>query len=247
MALGYARGIVSKMAVETTVALLAEPGAALPAGLPVTAETRLWYNPELRSSHFIVPALIAVILMMASALLTSVTIVREKETGTLEQLLVSPVRSGELIAGKVLPYGLLALLDGAFILISGALVFGVPMRGSVAVLLFYTTLYIMAALAIGLFISTLFSEQRVATFGALVVTVLPAFMLSDFIFPVRSMPVVLQLVSRAVPATYYIPIVRGVLLKGSGASLFFTNGAFMAGFMLVLLAASVLRFKPRLE
>ncbi len=247
MAMGYAQGIVSKKAVETAVVLLEGEGRTGFSGLPVSAETRIWYNPELRSSHFIVPALIAVILMMASALLTSVTIVREKESGTLEQLLVSPVRSGELIVGKVLPYGVLALCDGAFILFSGALVFGVPVRGSIAVLFGYTTLYILAALAIGLFISTLFAEQRVATFAALLVTVLPAFMLSDFIFPVRSMPVFLQLVSRIVPATYYIPIVRGILLKGSGAAIFLTNGAFMLGFMLVLLAASVLRFKPRLE
>jgi len=250
MALGYARGIVSKTAVETAVSLLTAEGVqgmSTTGGLPVTVQTRLWYNPELRSSHFIVPALIAVILMMASALLTSVTIVREKETGTLEQLLVSPVRSGELIVGKVLPYGFLALADGAFILLSGALVFGVPIRGSLTVLAVYTTLYIMAALAIGLFLSTLLAEQRVATFGALLVTVLPAFMLSDFIFPVRSMPGVLQLLSRTVPATYYIPIVRGVLLKGSGAALFYSNGAFMLLFMVLLLAASVLRFKPRLE
>jgi len=248
IALGYAQAVMARKAVAVAVELLSGPDIQSGfSGLPIRLEPRFWYNAAQRSSHFLVPGLIAVILMMASALLTSVTVVREKESGTLEQLLVSPVGSGELIIGKALPYGLLALADGAFILMCGALAFGVPLRGSPLVLFAFTGLYILAALTIGLFISTLVDQQRVAMFGALLVTVLPSFMLSGFIFPIRSMPEFLQIISRAVPALYYIPVVRGVLLKGVGAEVFIGNGLFLLALMFVLSVASVLRFKPRLE
>jgi len=252
LALGYAQGIISRVTIEGSMNALSvvrdRSGSAVGwEGLPIELHPRFWYNPEQKSSHFIVPALIAVILMMASALLTSATVVREKETGTLEQLLVSPVRPGELIVGKLLPYGVLAMADGAFILFFGAMVFGVPIRGSLLVLFGFTGLYIMAALTIGLLISTLVDQQRVAMFGAMLVTVLPAFMLSNFIFPVKSMPVFLQLISRVVPATYYIPIVRGVLLKGVGADVFWENGLFLLALTVILTVVSIARFKPRLD
>ena len=240
VALGYAQGILSR---RIRGILLDRLGR----DLPVELEPRYWYNPELKSSHFIVPGLIAVIMMMAAAMLTSVTVVREKETGTLEQLLVSPVRSGELMVGKVLPYGVLGLADGAFILFFGALVFGVPVRGSLWVLLGFTTLYVLAALTIGLLISTLVRQQQLAMLVAMLVTVLPSFMLSNFIFPLRSMPVFLQVVSHAVPARYYIPIVRGVLLKGLDAGMLWSQGIYLLGFAVLLTLASIIRFRPRLD
>ena len=248
IALGYAQAVMARKAVAVAVELLAGPDIQSGfSGLPIRLEPRFWYNAAQKSSHFFVPGLIAVILMMASALLTSVTVVREKESGTLEQLLVSPVGSGELVIGKALPYGLLALVDGAFILLCGSLAFGVPLRGSPLVLFAFTGLYVLAALTIGLFISTLVDKQLVAMFGALIVTVLPSFMLSGFIFPLRSMPEFLQLISLVVPARYYIPVVRGVLLKGVGAGVFVSNGLFLLALMVVLSVASVVRFKPRLE
>jgi len=252
IALGYARGIISRTAVEGSIRALSAQRSGSGRvvgweGLPIELHPRFWYNPAQKSSYFIVPALIAIILMMASALLTSVTVVREKETGTLEQLLVSPVRPTELIIGKVLPYGVLALADGAFILFFGSMVFGVPIRGSLLVLFGYTALYIMAALTIGLVISTAVKQQRVAMFGAMFATVMPAFMLSNFIFPVKSMPLILQWVSQAVPATYYIPIVRGVLLKGAGAEVFLNNGLFLLALTVGLTVISVVRFRPRLD
>jgi len=240
VALSYAQGILARRIREI---LLARLGGEL----PIELEPRYWYNPELKSSHFIVPGLIAVIMMMAAAMLTSVTVVREKESGTLEQLLVSPVRSGELMIGKVLPYGVLGLADGAFILIFGALLFGVPVRGSLWVLLGFTTLYILAALTIGLLISTLVRQQQLAMLVAMLVTVLPSFMLSNFIFPLRSMPPFLQLVSHAVPARYFIPIVRGVLLKGLDADALWSYGIYLAGFAILLTLVSIIRFRPRLD
>jgi ABC-2 type transport system permease protein len=249
IALGYAQAITAGQVRASLLQMMSDAGTAGTDSIirGIKFEPRFWFNPEQESSYYLVPALIAVILMMASALLTSVTVVREKESGTLEQLLVSPVRSGELVIGKALPYGMLALADGAFILLFGSMVFGVPIRGSLLVLFGFTGLYVMAALAIGLLISTVVNQQRVAMLGALLVTVLPSFMLSGFIFPIRSMPPALQIISQVVPARYYIPIVRGVLLKGVGADLFVTNGLFLTGLMLLLLAASVARFKPRLD
>jgi len=249
IALGYAQAITAGQVRASFAGIINGAGGdGIDAKVPgIEFEPRFWYNPEQVSSHYLVPALIAVILMMASALLTSVTIVREKESGTLEQLLVSPIRSGELIVGKALPYGILALIDGAFILLFGSFVFGVPMRGSLLVLFGFTGLYVMAALTIGLFISTIVNQQRVAMLGALLVTVLPSFMLSGFIFPIRSMPPVLQVISQIVPARYYIPIVRGVLLKGVGAEMFVSQGLILTGLTLLLFTASIVRFKPRLD
>ncbi len=249
IALGYAQAITAGQVRASLVEIISGAGGGGTGAnvLGIEFEPRFWYNPEQESSHYLVPALIAVILMMASALLTSVTVVREKESGTLEQLLVSPVRPGELIIGKALPYGILALADGAFILFFGSFVFGVPMRGSLLVLFGFTGLYVMTALTIGLLISTMVNQQRVAMLGALLVTVLPSFMLSGFIFPIRSMPPALQIISYVVPARYYIPIVRGVLLKGVGAEVFVSNGLILTGLMLLLFTASIVRFKPGLD
>ena len=249
IALGYAQAITAGQVRASFFEIMnGSDGDGTDANvLGIEFEPRFWYNPEQKSSHYLVPGLIAVILMMVSALLTSVTVVREKESGTLEQLLVSPVRSGELIIGKALPYGILALADGAFILLVGALIFGVPMRGSLLVLFGFTSLYVMAALTIGLLISTIVNQQRVAMLGALLVTVLPSFMLSGFIFPIRSMPPALQVISLMVPARYYIPVVRGLLLKGVGADVFISNGLFLIGLMLLLFTASIVRFKPGLD
>jgi len=249
IALGYAQAITAGQFRASLVEIIGGEGIGSPGTnvLGIEFKPRFWYNPEQDSSHYLVPGLIAVILMMASALLTSVTVVREKESGTLEQLVVSPIRSGELIIGKALPYGILALADGAFILLVGSMVFGVPIRGNLLVLFGFTGLYVMAALSIGLLISTVVNQQRVAMMGALLVTVLPSFMLSGFIFPIRSMPAALQIISLVVPARYYIPIVRGVLLKGVGAEVFISNGLFLTGLMLLLFTASIVRFKPRLD
>lgn len=249
IALGYAQAITAGQLRASFLEIMnGSGGNGTDANvLGIEFEPRFWYNPEQESSHYLVPGLIAVILMMVSALLTSVTVVREKESGTLEQLLVSPIRSRELVIGKALPYGILALADGAFILLVGSMVFGVPIRGSLLVLFGFTSLYVMAALAIGLLISTMVNQQRVAMMGALLVTVLPSFMLSGFIFPIRSMPPALQIISWVVPARHYIPVVRGVLLKGVGADVFFSNGLFLTGLMLLLFFASIARFKPRLD
>jgi ABC-2 type transport system permease protein len=215
--------------------------------MPVSVEPRLWYNPELKSSHFIVPGLVAVMMMMICALLTSVTLVRERETGTLEQILVSPIRSVEMVAGKVAPYILLALIDSAVIILFAILVFRVPFRGNALFLLLAALAYVYCALSIGVLISTRAKTQQVAMMAAMVGTFLPSFLLSGFIFPIASLPAVLRAVSALVPARYFLIIIRDVMLKGAGVGHLMAPFLFLLGFGTLVMAISVRGFKIRLE
>lgn len=206
---------------------------------------RVLYNPELTSSHFIVPGLVAIVLVMICALLTSIAITREKETGTLEQVLTTPVSSGQVIVGKLLPYLVLGAVDAALIIGAGRLLFGVPMRGSAAALAGYTLLYVLISLALGLLISALVRTQRVAMMAALSLTMLPAMILSGFIFPVASMPGPLQAVAHVIPATWFLRIIRGVMLVGR--DWYPVEGGVMLAMAAGLLVLAGRRFGTRLE
>lgn len=208
---------------------------------------RIWYNPDLISSYFFVPGLIALILVMISALLTSITITREKENGTMEQILVSPVKPIEIIVGKVLPYVGLAILDGLIVLIFGLFLFQVPFVGSYLLLLLLTLLYILTALSLGLMISTAVSTQQVAMMIALAATLLPTVMLSGFIFPLKSMPQLLQYISYLVPAKYYLIIIRGIMLKGNTLLELAGQAFFLSLMTLILLTNAVRKFSLNLE
>jgi len=214
---------------------------------PILIEPRVWYNPDLESGHFIIPGLVAVILMMICALMTSVTIAREKEAGTMEQILVSPVKPAELIFGKVFPYIIIAFLDGALVVTAAKLMFGVAIVGSLIDLMLLSIFYLYASLAIGVFISTRVKTQQVAMMGSLVVTILPSLILSGFIFPIRSMPLILQGLSYIVPAKYYINIIRGIILKGIGVSYLWPNTVFLFVLGTLLLLISVARFRKNLD
>ena len=235
--LNYARSIVAQYNTDL-----------LPAGMKVPMEItpRFWYNPAMESADFIVPGLAAVILMMISALMTSISIVREKETGTLEQVLVSPIHVVETIAGKVIPYIGLALIDGLLTIGIGLIIFGVPFVGSPLLLLMNTVIYLYAALALGLFISTLANTQQNAMAAALLATLLPSMMLSGFVFPIASMPVALQWLSKIIPATYYLKIIRGILLKGTDMSTLYPNTLILLGIGTLFLVFAVRKFKVKL-
>lgn len=211
----------------------------------VVISHQILYNSDLRSSHFFVPGLIAVILMMISAMLTSITIAREKETGTMEQLLTSPVTARQIIVGKVIPYVALALLDGVLVLVFAVVHFGVPFSGSVLLLLFFGLIYVTAALSLGILISTVVATQQLAMMGAQLITVLPSVMLSGYIFEIKNMPVVLQYVSHLVPARYFIRIIRGIMLKGSDITVLWREGVFLILLAIVLLAIATKRFQSK--
>jgi ABC-2 type transport system permease protein len=216
-----------------------------PPGITITP--RVLYNPDLKSSHFFVPGLIAIILMMISALLTSVTIAREKETGTLEQLITAPVTSRQIIIGKVIPYIGLALLDGILVLIFAVFHFGVPFVGSSLLLLFFGLIYIIAALSIGILISTLVNTQQLAMMAAQLVTILPSVMLSGFIFEIKNMPTILQFITYIIPARYFLLIIRGVMLKGSELNILWVEGSFLIIVSILLLSIAASRFKLKIN
>ncbi len=235
-----AAGSYSSIIVTQVIKDNLPPGFELP-GIRISRQ--VFYNPDLKSSHFFVPGLIAVILMMISALLTSVTIAREKETGTMEQLLTTPITPRQIIIAKMLPYIGLAILDGIIVLGFGVFHFGVPFIGSTLLLFVFGVIYVITALAIGILISTMVKTQLLAMMGAMIVTVLPAVMLSGFIFEIKNMPMILQIITHIVPARYFILIIRGIMLKGSSIELLWVEGLFLILLTIVLLAVATRRFK----
>jgi ABC-2 type transport system permease protein len=215
--------------------------------LPFDITSSILYNPDTKSTYFFVPGIIALLLIMISALLTSITITREKETGTMEQILVSPVKSHQIILGKVLPYILLAILIALVILLTGIFLFKVPFRGNALLLFILSTLYIITALSIGLMISTVAKTQQVAMMVAMIITLLPTIMLSGFIFPIASMPKLLQYLSYIIPARYYLHIVRGIILKGSTFLDLSQPTLFLGVISAILLIVSIRKFSSNLE
>jgi ABC-2 type transport system permease protein len=214
---------------------------------PVEFEPRIWYNPDLKSTHFIVPGLLAILLMMICALLTSLTIAREKETGTMEQILVSPIRPYEIIFGKVLPYILIGLVVATTVLTVGKLVFNVPFRGRILYLFLFATFYIYASLSIGVFVSSRVKSQQIALMASLLGTLLPSILLSGFIFPISSLPKFLQWISCVIPATYFLKIIRSTMLKGMGFDYSLEPTLYLILFGTVILLVSVKNFKTKLE
>ena len=201
------------------------------------------FNPDLESSYFFVPGIVAVILIMISALLTSVTLAREKETGTMEQLLVAPVTTRQIVVGKVLPYILIAFVDGMLVLLFARIVFGVPFEGSLVLLMLFTVLYVSASLSIGILISSRVTTQQVAMMFALVATMLPSIMLSGFIFAIRMMPLPLRVISHIIPARYYITVIRAILLKGAGFEALTMQAAALVALTALLITAATKKFK----
>lgn len=208
----------------------------------VKINTRILFNPELESSYFFIPGLVAILLVMISAILTSISITREKESGSIDLVFISPLKSPEIILGKTIPYIVVALLVGSLILIFARLWFGMPIRGSLTVLFLFSLLYILAGLSMGILISTVAPSQKAAMFMALLSTLLPSIMLSGFIFPLESMPVPLQAISRIIPATYFLKIVRGIVVKGAEFKHFAADGAALAVFATVLLVLATIKF-----
>lgn len=214
--------------------------------VPIRMERSVLYNPEEKSALFFVPGLMAVILLMISALLTSLTLTREKESGTIEQLLVSPLRPAEIVIGKIIPYSLIAAADGIIIMLIGHFVFGVHCAGSYLELSVFSLLYIVVALSIGLVISTIAVNQQQAMMMVLPATLLPTIILSGFIFPLASMPWPLRLISKIVPATWYLEIIRGIILKGIGGSRLHQPVLVLGGMAAFLVLAAIKRFRERL-
>ena len=246
-ALGYVNGLAQAYSQGLVKAVLARRSVVHKAVMPIELVSRIWYNQTLRSINFFIPGLIAIILMQVSATLTSQTIVSEKEQGTMESLVVSPVRKNELMLGKVLPYVIIAFVD--IILISGVgyFWFGVPIKGSYLLMLVSSFIFLMGAMGLGVLISTNARSSQEAMQTAFLATMLPSMLLSGFVFPIENMPWVLQMLSAIIPARYYIEILRGIFLKGSGLASFWPAFLFMTTLSTLILAGSIASFKKRIE
>jgi ABC-2 type transport system permease protein len=226
------------------------PAAASGAGgrrVAIVPDVRMRFNPTRQSSNLFVPGLMAFVLTIISSLMTAISLTREKETGTMEALLVSPLRPWEIIAGKVAPYLAIGFISVTAVLVEALLIFHVPLRGNVLLLLFEGGLFILVSLSLGILVSARTSSQRVAMMGALLGTLLPNALLSGFIFPVESMPTLLRAISTIVPGRWFVVIARGIMLKGIGLEYLWRETVLLAAMATVLLAASIRSFKERLE
>jgi ABC-2 type transport system permease protein len=218
-------------------------------GMPTTAvdvRSQVWYNPDMVSAYFMIPGMIGMILQMMTTLLTAVAIVRERERGTIEQLIVTPIRSWELIVGKLVPYVVIAFGDAVEVLVLGTLWFHVPVRGNIGLLLGLAGLFVMTTLSIGLFISTIAHTQQEAMLTTFM-TILPTIFLSGFFFPVAAMPQVLQWISAVIPLKYFLIIVRSIVLKGVGLQLLLTETVVLAVMGIVMMTVASTRFRKRLD
>lgn len=239
IALGYAEAIVAAHA----SALLSGEESGKPAPLPVEAELRVWYNSELKSQNYIVPGLLAVILMIISAMLTSLTIVREWEMGTMEQLLSTPLRPAELVLGKMSAYFAVGAIDTLVVLVVGVVVFEVPLRGSLFFLSVSSFIFLFGSLCWGILLSAVASSQLLAYQLGMITSFLPAFLLSGFIYSIENMPAPIQVFTFVVPARYFITLLKGIFLKGIGFQLLAIEVAFLTAFATLVFLAATRRLK----
>jgi ABC-2 type transport system permease protein len=250
---GYASSIVSSFAAEVLrdrnrIRLAArQVPAAVSFRLPrLSLQSRVWFNPDLRSRNYFVPGIVVNIIMLVTLMLTAMAIVREKEIGTMEQLMVTPIRPIELMLGKTLPFALVGLIDTAVVIVAALLLFNVPFRGSALLLFFCASLFLMTTLGAGIFISTISRTQQ----QAMMTTFLffqPFFLLSGFAFPIRNMPAPVRYLTMLNPVRYFMEIVRGLFLKGSGVAVLWPQMLALAAFGVVILTLSSLRFRKRLD
>jgi ABC-2 type transport system permease protein len=213
---------------------------------PVQAHTTVWYNPDMISAYFMIPGVIGMILYAIAAILTATSVVRERERGTIEQLIVTPIRSWELIVGKLMPYVILGFFNTIEVLAVGHWWFGMPIRGDLGLILLLSTIFLVTGLGIGLFASTIANTQQEAMLTVWM-TLLPSIFLSGFFFPLEAMPKVLQWLSYLMPLRYYLIIIRSLLLKGVGLEMIQTDVLAMTLFAVGIMTAAALRFRKRLD
>ncbi len=252
---GYANRIVSDYAAKAFAdrqdSRLVAPATALKGPAPyviplLTAQSRVWFNPELKSRVYFVPGVIVNIIALVTIMLTAMSIVREKEIGTMEQLMVTPVRSFELILGKLLPFALVGIIEVALVVAAALLVFQMPIRGSIPLLFACAVLFLLSTLGVGLFISTISQTQQQAMMASFFFF-MPAMLLSGFAFPIRNMPVPVQCLTYLNPLRYFMQIVRALFLKGAGFGPLWQEIAALALFGLAILGLSALRFHKKLD
>ncbi|MDH7511891.1 MAG: ABC transporter permease [Clostridiales bacterium] len=229
---GAAAGYVSAIAQSYSPSIIVRP---------LDLHPRIWFNPELRSARFLVPGLMAFVLMITVVISTAFSVVRERERGSIEQLMVSPLNPAALVVGKTIPYVLVSLVSAHLVLAFGRLFFGVSIKGQYGYLLAGMILFLVGGLGVGLLISTVARTQQVAFMIAIITTMLPTFVLSGFVFPIRNMPLAIQAITFVIPARYFLAILRGVMLKGAGLDALWGQMSFLVAFAALALGLSSMR------
>ncbi len=240
--LGYINAIIQQYSVKVMTESFIRIGRQT-ITMPIDFQPRVWYNPELESAKFLVPGLIAFILMVTAVISTALAIVRERELGTMEQLMVSPIKPLELILGKTIPYTIISLFATVAILFLGYILFDVSIKGSILLLSIVTFVFLVGSLGMGLLISTLAETQQVAFMIAVFVSMLPTFILSGFVFPIRNMPLIIQGITYVLPARYFLVVLRAIILKGAGLSAFWDQALILAIYAVMMIGISSLRMR----
>ena len=244
--MNYVRAIMQTESMDVIFSLLNSNGRIDTGGLPfLDLRPNIWYNPELSSTHFLVPGIIGIIIMVIGAIRMSISLVKEREKGTIESLMVSPLRPVELVIGKITPYCAIVFIDLLLIVAAGRYVFGVPFKGSLPLFLLLSFVFLCSALGFGLFISAVSKTSQVAWMLGFFSTVLPSIMLSGFIFPIESMPLPIRLVTYMFPVRYFLTILRGIILKVVGISVLYPQALILVGFAVLIMTVSTLQFKKR--
>ncbi len=244
--LNYASAIVAGYSQNILLQSYAQRGFGALKPITVTPEIRVWYNPELKSRNYIIPGLLGLILMQATVSLTALAIVKEKERGTLEQLIVTPIKTWQIIIGKLAPFAIIGLVDIFLALIGVTVVYGIPVRGSMVLLIILTILFIFTTLGIGLFVSTVSNTQQQAMMTAMFFVMFPMNFLSGFVFPIENMPTIIQGFSYLLPLRYFYEIIRGIFLRGAGLAELWPQVIALVVFGVAMLTISSLRFHKKL-
>jgi ABC-2 type transport system permease protein len=246
IAMGYADAVVQGYRQDVVIAAARRAAGPVPVQLHLDIRPRVWFNADMESRNYIIPGLIAVIMMVIAALLTSLTVAREWERGTMEQLISTPVKGPELILGKLLPYFAIGLLDVLLAVLMAEYLFQVPLRGSPALLFAVAAVFLAGALSLGMLISIVTKSQLLASQLAMVLTFLPSFLLSDFMYAVSNMPAPIQALTYLVPARYFVAALKGIYLKGIGLEVLALEAGLLTVFGLAIVMLSVRTFKKAL-
>ena len=246
-ALGYAESVVRGYSRDIAIRQLRRISGSEQRVAQLDVRPRVWFNADMVSKNYIFPGLIAVIMMIIAALLTSLTVAREWETGTMEQLISTPLKGPELILGKLVPYFAIGILDLVLSVLVGVFIFEIPLRGSLLLLFAMSVIFLIGALSLGMLISIIAKNQLLASQLALVGTMLPAFLLSGFIFPIDNMPAVIQGITHLIPARYYVTILRDIYLKDVGLGVMAGEAGLLAVFCVLVIALSIRKFRKRIE
>ncbi|MGE5400236.1 MAG: ABC transporter permease [Ignavibacteriales bacterium] len=247
IAFGYIQSITNSYSKGIQMDMRDKTGMKLPFSGTLTPEVRIWYNPDLKTRNFMVPSIMGLVLMVITTILMSMAVVKEREIGTLEQLIVTPIKPYQLIVGKIVPFILIGFLEVLLVTAIMTLWFGIPVRGSFMFLIFASLLFVLSTLGLGLFISTISRTQQQAMMVAQFGLMMPMIYLSGFAFPIENMPKVIQYITYVIPLRYYITILRGVILKGTGFWDLWQETTILFLMGVVILLASSMRFRKRLE